>query len=152
MLNYHSFRCGVADDLMCSCDTETETTEHFFLHRPLYADRRKNFFRALTLSGPLLEHVVHGKELYNFFSDVRILVLIAKDRTRNLCCASETFPLCVLHDRFLTVALLRFIRFPLQTFSNSSLLRWIQLGRYFRSCLKTGPAWPGHKLCGYIQE
>ena len=44
---------------------------------------------------------------------------------------SETFPLCVLHDRFLMVFLLRFIRFPLQMYSNSILLGWIQLGRYF---------------------
>ena len=65
MLNYDSFRCGVADDPMCSFAKETETIEHFLLHCPLYADQRKLFFRALTLFGPLLEHVVHGKELYN---------------------------------------------------------------------------------------
>jgi len=83
MLYYDSFRCGVADDPMCSlCATETETIEHFCCIVLCMQIKEKLFSRALTLSEPVMEHVVHGKELCNFFSDVPIFVWIVKNRTR----------------------------------------------------------------------
>ena len=48
-LNEHKFRHGFSDTVnpMCTCGTEIETTEHFFLRCHLYSTQRLELFESL---------------------------------------------------------------------------------------------------------
>ena len=44
--------------LLCACDGEPETREHFFLHCPLYATPRATLFSSLRLKSPSIAYLL----------------------------------------------------------------------------------------------